>query len=215
MTTAKCANLMFQTQSFRCRYCPHKSPLPQTLADIGLAVNRTTFVSGRLVFFKKIDYTSTRLLVRVVSWPIGMSDLVDELVSQTISLPSDVTSAVEYSSYSLSLLIVESLRRHNSPPDSSVMYFIFCCPDTLVCGLTQSMYLCFGLAHRLILPGVTISRVFLPTYYWFCLFTCPNHLSPQSRFPEPVCDIIYLHYLPHILISQMVSCVAACPPTLY
>ena len=42
--------------------------------------------------------------------------------------------------------------------------------------LTQSIHLCFGLPLFL-LPGGTISRVFLPTYSLSRLFTWPNHLS--------------------------------------
>ena len=42
--------------------------------------------------------------------------------------------------------------------------------------LTQSINLCFGLPLFL-LPGGTISRVFLPTYSWSRLFTWPNYIS--------------------------------------
>ena len=42
--------------------------------------------------------------------------------------------------------------------------------------LTQSIHLCFGLP-RFLLPGGTISIVFLPTYSWSRLSTWPNHLS--------------------------------------
>ena len=46
----------------------------------------------------------------------------------------------------------------------------------LVSRLTQYIHLCFGLLLFL-LPGCTISRVFLPTYSWSRLFAWPNHLS--------------------------------------
>ena len=42
--------------------------------------------------------------------------------------------------------------------------------------LIQSIHLCFGLP-RFLLPGGTISSVFLPTYSLSRLFTWPNHLS--------------------------------------
>ena len=46
----------------------------------------------------------------------------------------------------------------------------------LMSRLTQSINLCFGLPLFL-LPGGTISRVFLPTYSWSRLFVWPNHIS--------------------------------------
>ena len=52
----------------------------------------------------------------------------------------------------------------------------FVVPMALMSRLTESIHLCFGLPLFL-LPGGTISRVFLPTYSWFRLFTWPNHLS--------------------------------------
>ena len=52
----------------------------------------------------------------------------------------------------------------------------FVVPMAVMSRLTQSIHLCFGLPLFL-LPGGTISRVFLPMYSWSRLFTCPNHLS--------------------------------------
>ena len=52
--------------------------------------------------------------------------------------------------------------RHNSLSASSIMDFIFCCSDS---------------SHRFLLPGGTISRVFLSMYSWYRLLTCPNHLN--------------------------------------
>ena len=46
----------------------------------------------------------------------------------------------------------------------------------LMSRITQSIHLCFGFPLFL-LPGGTISRVFLPTYSWSRLFTWPNHIS--------------------------------------
>ena len=42
--------------------------------------------------------------------------------------------------------------------------------------LTESTHLCFGLPRSL-LPRGTISGVFLLTYSWSRLFTCPNHIT--------------------------------------
>ena len=68
--------------------------------------------------------------------------------------------------------------RHNSPPASSVsvMDFVFCRSGALISRLTQSIHLFFGLP-RFLLPGGTISRIFLQTYSWCRLLTCPNHLN--------------------------------------
>ena len=49
--------------------------------------------------------------------------------------------------------------------------------------LTQSIHLCFDL-HRFLLPGGTVYRVFLPTYYWSRLLTWPNHLSLAFLHPS-------------------------------
>ena len=49
-------------------------------------------------------------------------------------------------------------------------------PIAIVPRLTQSTHLCFG-RPVFLLPGGAISRVFLPTYSWSRLFTCPKHLS--------------------------------------
>ena len=48
-------------------------------------------------------------------------------------------------------------------------------PIAIVSRLTQSTKLCFG-RPLFLLPGGTMSRVFLPTYSWFRPYTCPNHL---------------------------------------
>ena len=49
-------------------------------------------------------------------------------------------------------------------------------PIAIVSQLTQPKHLCFG-RPLFLLPGGTISRVFLPTYSWSRPSTCPNHLS--------------------------------------
>ena len=59
-------------------------------------------------------------------------------------------------------------------PGGSVSFYGV--PIAIVSRLTQSTNLCFG-RPLFLLPGGTISRVFLPTYSLSRLCTCPNHLS--------------------------------------
>ena len=61
-------------------------------------------------------------------------------------------------------------------PDNMVQLLAFVVPMALMSRSTQSIHLCFGLPLFL-LPGGTISRVFLPTYSRSRLPTWPNHLS--------------------------------------
>ena len=63
-------------------------------------------------------------------------------------------------------------------------------PMALMSRLTQSIHICFSL-FRFLHPGGTISRVHLPTWSWSRLFTWQNH-APQSRFPAPLCDALYI-----------------------
>ena len=76
-------------------------------------------------------------------------------------------------------------------------------PIALISRLTQSFHLCFGLP-LLLLPGCTISNLCLPTLSWSRLFL---HMSkpPQSCFPAPLCDVLYLQSLPDVIISHIVS----------
>ena len=76
---------------------------------------------------------------------------------QQVSLHHPSTSS------SRSHLTVGSLRRYSSPPASSVMDFIFCCPD----GSHVSV--------DLYSPSISASVVLF--CLWSRLFTCPNHLS--------------------------------------
>ena len=55
----------------------------------------------------------------------------------------------------------------------------------LMSWLTQFIHLCFGLP-RFLLPGCTISIVFLPTYSWSRLFTWPNHISRAFLHLSPI-----------------------------
>ena len=66
--------------------------------------------------------------------------------------------------------------RHNFPPASSVMDLVFRRSDGYHVSVDTAIHLCFGLPSFL-LPGGTISRVFLPPYSWSRLFAWPNHLS--------------------------------------
>ena len=92
--------------------------------------------------------------------------------------------------------------RHTSTLVSYVMVFIFCVPMALMSRLTQSIHLCFGLP-RFLLPGGTISRVFLSTYSWYHLLACSK--PPQSCFPAPLCVVLYFTSLPDGIVSRMVS----------
>ena len=68
----------------------------------------------------------------------------------------------------------------------------------------------------------TISIVYLPAYYYSHLFTCPNHLhclssgvllfsslcvsKPSlSRFPAPLCDVLFLQSLHYVIITHVIS----------
>ena len=77
----------------------------------------------------------------------------------------------------------------------------FVVPMALVSRLTQSIHLCFGLPLFL-LPGGTISRVFLPTYSWSRLYVAK---PPQSCFPAPLCYVLYFQSLPDVIVSHIVS----------
>ena len=57
----------------------------------------------------------------------------------------------------------------------------FVVPIALMPQLTQSLHLCLGLP-LLLLPGGTISRIFLLTYSWSHLFTCLNYFSLAAQF---------------------------------
>ena len=71
----------------------------------------------------------------------------------------------------------------------------------LMSRLTQSIHLRFGLPLFL-LPGGTISRVFLLTCSWPRLFTWPNHLS---CFPTPLCYVLYFQPLPDVIVYGLFS----------
>ena len=77
----------------------------------------------------------------------------------------------------------------------------FVVPIALMSRLTQFTHLCFGLPLFL-LPGGTISSLSSDVF-----FVPPLHVSkpPQSRFPAPLCDILYIQSLPDVIISHMVS----------
>ena len=79
------------------------------------------------------------------------------------------------SSSSRSYLVVGSLRRIQFS-SSKFCHGLHLSSIALISRLTQSIHLCFRLPLFL-LPGVIISRVFLPTHSWARLFTWPTHLS--------------------------------------
>ena len=80
--------------------------------------------------------------------------------------------------------------RHNSHPAISVVDFIFYCPDS--CRLTQGIHLSFGL--HLLLPGCSISRVFIPTYLGIVSYV-------SLALSAHLCVIIYLQSFTNVLIS--------------
>ena len=77
---------------------------------------------------------------------------------------------------SRSHLVVGSLWQTQFSSSHSVLSWTssFVVPMALMSRLTQSIHLCFGLFAFFSHVG-TISRVFLPTYSWSRLLTCPNH----------------------------------------
>ena len=83
--------------------------------------------------------------------------------------------------------------RHNSPTASSVMDFVNCCSDGSRVPV-DTVHSSLLRTTPLFLPGGTISRIFLPTYSWPRLLTCPNHLN---RAVLVLSDIPYFHMLPH------------------
>ena len=86
--------------------------------------------------------------------------------------------------------------KHNSPPASYVMDFIFCRSEDSHVPV-DPVFLCF------LLPGGTISGVFLPTQYWYRLFMWPNHHSLAFMYlylQSPLC-YRWPHAHRHIFIS--------------
>ena len=78
------------------------------------------------------------------------------------------------SSSSCSHLVVGSLcqtQLSSQPVLSWISSFVV--PMALMSRLTQSIHLCFGLP-RFLLPGGTISRIFLPTYSWSRVTAYPH-----------------------------------------
>ena len=73
-------------------------------------------------------------------------------------------------------------------------------PMALMSRLRQSIHLCFKLPGFL-LPGGTISIVFLPTYSWSRLLTWPNHLNIALH--APLCDFLYFKSLPDVIVSRI------------
>ena len=89
--------------------------------------------------------------------------------------------------------------RHNSPPASSVTDFVFCrshgshvTVDTVHPSLLRSSSFFFSQ----VVPSLSSDEVMVLLLY--------VAKPPQSCFPAPVCDIIYIQSLPDVIISYIV-----------
>ena len=122
-------------------------------------------------------------------------------------LLSDVTQSIHLCfGLLLLLLAVPTLLwgrcgRHNSPPASSVVDILLRCSDgshvrchTIYPSLFWSSSSSPGRCHL----QCSSSHIFL-----FSSLYMPK--PPQSRFRDPVCDLLYLHSLLDVLISQSLS----------
>ena len=92
--------------------------------------------------------------------------------------------------------------RHNSPPASSVMDRVFCrCDGSLVSVDT---------VHPSLLRSSSLSS---PGWYHlqslssYVVLVSPLYVAkpPQSRFPAPLCDTLYLQSLLDVFVSHVVS----------
>ena len=91
---------------------------------------------------------------------------------------------------------------HHSP-NLSVFNIVSFAPTSAISFFTTSKNLLFGLP-LLLFPGNSISIIFLPTYSWSLLMTCPYHLSLPSLIFIPnrstltvllVCSFLILSFL--------------------
>ena len=106
--------------------------------------------------------------------------------------------------------------RHNSPPASSVMDFIFCCSDgshdsvdTVHPSLLRSSSLSspgwYHLQSSLGLASLrSLASLVSPLYE---VLVSPLYVDkpPQSRFPAPLGETLYLKSLLDVFVSHMVS----------
>ena len=100
-------------------------------------------------------------------------------------------------------LIVGLCSRHNSTPASSVINFVFARLD--------SSHVSVDTVHRSMCWS---SSPYSPKWYHLhCLSSDVFLVSslevpspPQSRFPAPLCCVLYLQSLPYVIFSHMVYC---------
>ena len=78
-------------------------------------------------------------------------------------------------------------------------------PTSRISSFTASKNLLFGLP-LLLFPGNSISIIFLPTYSWSLLMTCPYHFSLPSLIFIPNCSTLMVFLMCSFLIlSFLVS----------
>ena len=88
--------------------------------------------------------------------------------------------------YFNSLLLLSAFPFSQGWPQHIIIFHIFLssmsvsfAPTSHISSFTTSKNLLFGLP-LLLLPNNSISIIFLPTYFWSLLMTCPYHLSLPS-----------------------------------
>ena len=80
-------------------------------------------------------------------------------------------------------------------------------PTSPISSFTTSKNHLFGLP--LLFPGNSISIIFLPTYSWFLLMTCPYHLSLPSLIFIPNCStLMVLLMCSFLILSFLVTPIA-------
>ena len=101
----------------------------------------------------------------------------------SIPLPENITSATKQTRL---LLLLSAFPISQGWPQRIIILHIFLfsmsisfTPTSFISSFTTSKNLLFGLP-LLLFPGNSISIIFLPTYSWSLLMTCPYHLSLPS-----------------------------------
>ena len=100
-------------------------------------------------------------------------------------------------SFKLLLLLLSAFPFSQGWPQRIIILHIFLSstsvsftPTSCISSFTASKNLLFGLP-LLLFPGNSISIIFLPTYSWSLLMTCPYHLSLPSLIFIPNCSKQY------------------------
>ena len=98
--------------------------------------------------------------------------------------------------------------RHNSPPASSVMDFVFRRSD------------CSRVSVDIVHPSLLRSSYFSsPRWYHFqslstdVFLVLPVYVAkpPQSCFPAPLCHVLYFQFLSDVIVSHMVTSLSVWP----